>query len=154
MKTRLALTLLTVALGWAAPAASPQPAYPVVTPGQEFRFPHDHGAHPAYRTEWWYFTGWLAGPDGRPIGFQITFFRSRPEIDPANASVFATLICEAALPFTQHNTASVALAPNGDFIINDTLNPAPDECASPVLLIRSSGSGVWFAAGIPNLGGN
>ena len=72
----------------------------------------------------------------------------------ANASVFATLICEAALPFTQHNTASVALAPNGDFIINDTLNPAPDECASPVLLIRSSGSGVWFAAGIPNLGGN
>jgi len=72
----------------------------------------------------------------------------------ANASVFATLICEAALPFTQHNTASVALARNGDFIINDTLDPAPDECASPVLLIRSSGSGVWFAAGIPNLGGN
>ena len=72
----------------------------------------------------------------------------------ANASVFATLICEAAQPFTPHNTASVALAPNGDFVINDTLDPAPDECASPVLLIRSSGSGVWFAAGIPNLGGN
>src|SRR5829696_3609205 len=89
MKTRLALALLTIALGWAAPAASPQPAYPVVTPGAEFRFPHDHGAHPDYRTEWWYFTGWLDAPDGRPIGFQITFFRSRPGIDPASSSAFA-----------------------------------------------------------------
>ena len=89
MKTRLALALLLLAIGWAAPAASPQPAYPVVTPGAEFRFPRDHGAHPAYRTEWWYFTGWLDAPDGRPIGFQITFFRSRPGIDPANPSAFA-----------------------------------------------------------------
>jgi predicted secreted hydrolase len=89
MKTRLALTLLTVAIGWAVPAASPQPANSVVTPGAEFRFPRDHGAHPAYRTEWWYFTGWLDSPDGRPIGFQITFFRSRPGIDPANPSAFA-----------------------------------------------------------------
>jgi predicted secreted hydrolase len=89
MMTRLALTLLTVAISWAVPAASPQPAYSVVTPGAEIRFPRDHGAHPAYRTEWWYFTGWLDSPDGRPIGFQITFFRSRPGIDPANPSAFA-----------------------------------------------------------------
>jgi predicted secreted hydrolase len=89
MKTRLALTLLVLASGWAAPAASPQPDYPIVMPGAEFRFPRDHGAHPAYRTEWWYFTGWLDAPDGRPIGFQITFFRSRPGIDPANPSAFA-----------------------------------------------------------------
>jgi predicted secreted hydrolase len=89
MRTRLALALLTVAAGWAAPAANPQPANPVVTPGAEFRFPRDHGAHPAYRTEWWYFTGWLDAPEGRPIGFQITFFRSRPSTDPANPSAFA-----------------------------------------------------------------
>jgi predicted secreted hydrolase len=89
MRTRLVLALFTFASGWAAPAANPQPAYPVVTPGAEFRFPRDHGAHPAYRTEWWYFTGWLDAPDGRPIGFQITFFRSRAGIDPANPSAFA-----------------------------------------------------------------
>jgi predicted secreted hydrolase len=89
MKTRVALALLLLAIGWAAPMASPQPAYPVVVPGAEFRFPRDHGAHPAYRTEWWYFTGWLEAADGRPIGFQITFFRSRPAIDPANPSAFA-----------------------------------------------------------------
>lgn len=71
----------------------------------------------------------------------------------ANASVFATLICEATMPFVQHNTGSVALDPDGDFTISDTLDPVPSECASPVLLIRSNGSGVWFAAGIPKLQG-
>jgi hypothetical protein len=72
----------------------------------------------------------------------------------ANQSVFATLICEAAAPFVERSTsaAGVALAPNGDFRIDDMLNPAPSECPSPVLLIRTSASGAWFAAGIPDLG--
>ena len=66
----------------------------------------------------------------------------------ANQSVMATLICEAAAPFTLMNTGLVALEPNGDFRINDVLTPAPGgECASPVLLIRNGG-GAWFAAGI------
>jgi hypothetical protein len=72
----------------------------------------------------------------------------------ANASVFATLVCEPAAPFVLHNSGSVALAPNGDFHIVDTLDPVPTECASPVLLIRASGSGAWFAAGIPKPGGD
>ena len=38
-------------------------------------FPRDHGAHPEYRTEWWYFTGILAAADGRRFGYQLTFFR-------------------------------------------------------------------------------
>jgi hypothetical protein len=66
----------------------------------------------------------------------------------ANQSVFATLICEAAAPFVEHNTTdSVPLEANGDFRIDDTLNTAPLDCPSPVLLIRNTG-GVWFAAGI------
>ena len=71
----------------------------------------------------------------------------------ANASVFATLICEAVAPFTEHSThgAGVALEPNGDFRIDDVLVPAPPaDCDSPVLLIRNSEPNpVWFAAGIP-----
>ena len=72
----------------------------------------------------------------------------------ANQHVFATLICEAAAPFVEHSTAlaGVALEPNGDFRIDDALTPTPGDCASPVLLIRSATSGVWFAAGIPKLG--
>jgi hypothetical protein len=70
----------------------------------------------------------------------------------ANQSVFATLICEAAAPFVEHNTTfSVPLEPNGDFRIDDTLDPVPADCPSPVLLIRNTG-GVWFAAGVPKLG--
>jgi hypothetical protein len=71
----------------------------------------------------------------------------------ANQRVFATLICEAAAPFVERSSdkAGVPLEPNGDFRIDDTLDPAPSACASPVLLIRNTG-GVWFAAGIPKLG--
>jgi hypothetical protein len=72
-----------------------------------------------------------------------------------NASVFATLICEAVAPFTEHSTngAGVALEPNGDFRIDDVLVPAPPaDCASPVLLIRvTAPGGPWFATGIPKL---
>jgi hypothetical protein len=70
----------------------------------------------------------------------------------AGQSVFATLICETAAPFTLHNTTltGVPLQQNGDFEIDDVLTPAPTECASPVLLIRNV-PGTWFAAGIPDL---
>jgi hypothetical protein len=69
----------------------------------------------------------------------------------ANASVFATLFC-ANDGNVQHssNLVGVPLEANGDFRIDDTLSPAPpNPCTSPVLLIRSAGSGSWFAAGIP-----
>jgi len=68
-----------------------------------------------------------------------------------NQSVFATLICDAVLPFVEHSTTSVPLDANGDFRIDDTLNSVPSDCTSPVLLIRNK-VGVWFAAGIPKFG--
>jgi predicted secreted hydrolase len=72
--------------------------FPAVVP-RTLVFPRDHGAHPAFRTEWWYLTGWLDGARG-PLGFQVTFFRSRTGIDPANPSAFAArqlIIAHAAL---------------------------------------------------------
>ena len=44
-------------------------------PGWRYEFPRDHGNHPAFKTEWWYFTGSLAAKDGRAFGYQLTFFR-------------------------------------------------------------------------------
>jgi predicted secreted hydrolase len=41
-----------------------------------FEFPGDHGPHPEFRTEWWYFTGNVTADDGRELGYQLTFFRS------------------------------------------------------------------------------
>ena len=39
-------------------------------------FPDDHGPHPEYQTEWWYYTGNLRSADGERWGYQLTFFRS------------------------------------------------------------------------------
>ncbi len=38
-------------------------------------FPEDHGKHPEYRTEWWYFTGNVTDKQGNRYGYQLTFFR-------------------------------------------------------------------------------
>jgi predicted secreted hydrolase len=81
------LMLMLFALAVFANAAPP--TFAPVTPGRALQFPLDFGAHPDHRTEWWYVTGWLDGPDGKPLGFQVTFFRSRTEHDPANPSAFA-----------------------------------------------------------------
>ncbi|NIO72706.1 MAG: carotenoid 1,2-hydratase [Anaerolineae bacterium] len=45
-------------------------------------FPADHGPHPDYQTEWWYYTGNLETSDGRHFGYQLTFFR-RALVPPA-----------------------------------------------------------------------
>lgn len=54
-------------------------------------FPADHGPHPAFRTEWWYFTGNLETAGARHFGFELTFFRIAlaPEA-PASESAWAT----------------------------------------------------------------
>lgn len=65
------------------------PRFSQVVPGVTPAFPQDFGAHPDFRTEWWYVTGWLETPDKKPLGFQITFFRAATEIDRANPSRFA-----------------------------------------------------------------
>jgi predicted secreted hydrolase len=38
-------------------------------------FPADHGPHPEFRTEWWYYTGNVRSANGRAFGYQLTFFR-------------------------------------------------------------------------------
>lgn len=78
-----AVGLLGAVVITATPATSAPEGYPVVRPGRVFAFPSDHGAHPAFRTEWWYVTGSLRtiGAAPRPLGFQITFFRTTPRGD-------------------------------------------------------------------------
>ena len=88
-RTFLGLSMLP-ALAWADKVR-----YAEVVP-RPLVFPRDHGAHPDFRTEWWYVTGWLDGP----LGFQITFFRARPENESANPSTFTprqVLFAHAAL---------------------------------------------------------
>ena len=51
-------------------------AFARVTGPRPLEFPADHGAHPDYRTEWWYFTGNLTAANGAAYGFQLTLFRT------------------------------------------------------------------------------
>jgi predicted secreted hydrolase len=48
-----------------------------------FSFPADHGPHPEYKTEWWYFTGNLKTAGGRHFGYQLTLFRIGLTSEPA-----------------------------------------------------------------------
>jgi predicted secreted hydrolase len=68
-----------------------RPNYAPVVSGKLLSFPRDFGSHPQFRTEWWYVTGWLNTDRGEPLGFQITFFRTKPDVDAANPSAFAPL---------------------------------------------------------------
>jgi predicted secreted hydrolase len=68
----LSSSLLSVVPGLAAD--TPQ-EFRLATEGYRYAFPRDHGAHEEYRTEWWYYTGQLTAKNGRPFGYELTFFR-------------------------------------------------------------------------------
>jgi predicted secreted hydrolase len=65
-------SLLVVVPGLAADTTQ---EFRLATEGYRYAFPRDHGAHEDFRTEWWYYTGQLTTKDGRPFGYQLTFFR-------------------------------------------------------------------------------
>jgi predicted secreted hydrolase len=76
------------------------PTWDIVESGTVLRFPQDHGAHPGFRTEWWYVTGWLERDGAADAGFQITFFRSRtahPETNPSRFAPTQLVLAHAAL---------------------------------------------------------
>lgn len=50
-----------------------------------FVFPQDHGPHPEYAIEWWYYTGNLDSGERR-FGYQLTFFRSALTPEPPERS--------------------------------------------------------------------
>jgi predicted secreted hydrolase len=80
---------LVLVVSLAAGVAADQ-GFMVPRPGRVFRFPQDHGAHPNYKTEWWYYVGHLQAASGEHFGYQLTFFRvalRRP--DPKARSAWA-----------------------------------------------------------------
>jgi len=63
-------------------------------PGWRYEFPRDHGAHPDFKTEWWYYTGHLTAATGELFGYQLTFFRvgvRRPDPQARSAWSLHTL---------------------------------------------------------------
>lgn len=78
---RMLVGILMMAVWMPAQAAD---VWQAASPDRPVRLPADHASHPAYKTEWWYYTGHLTGEDGRRYGYELTFFRhgQRPKADP------------------------------------------------------------------------
>jgi len=96
--------LLLAYWAWMA-AAHPATVYAPVTAGKPLSFPTDYGSHPDFRTEWWYVTGWLTTAQGESLGFQITFFRTKPSVADDNPSSFSPrqiLIAHCAISDPKH----------------------------------------------------
>lgn len=102
----LSLSLgLCIGLGLSMPGAAGD--FASVVEGRPLVFPDDTGAHPDFRTEWWYITGWLTDEAGQERGFQVTFFRVGTGIGANNPSRFAPrqlILAHAAIadPATGH----------------------------------------------------
>ena len=81
---------LAAALGAATAAGEAEAAGEAgrVLPGYAYEFPRDHFAHPAFDSEWWYYTGNLFTAGGRHFGFELTFFRRAREIEAAEPSAW------------------------------------------------------------------
>jgi predicted secreted hydrolase len=71
---KIALVLVCIAASGGIGAAGDSGFLSVTGPCR-LEFPRDHGPHPGFRTEWWYWTGNLKSETGRRFGFQLTFFR-------------------------------------------------------------------------------
>ncbi|MCX6946669.1 MAG: carotenoid 1,2-hydratase [Verrucomicrobia bacterium] len=71
MKKLLPIFLLSLAASF---LQSAEPWTRALTPWS-WSFPRDHGAHPEFKTEWWYLTGNLDDEKGNPYGYELTFFR-------------------------------------------------------------------------------
>ena len=90
-----ALTVLIAFLAGPARAQAPtpgevfEPQYRLAVPGYEYAFPRDHGAHPDFKLEWWYYTGHLDAEDGRSFGYELTFFRIGMDRRAVNPSAWA-----------------------------------------------------------------
>ncbi len=50
---------------------------------RNFSFPADHGPHPDFQSEWWYFTGNVTNERDERFGFQFTIFRNALTPEPA-----------------------------------------------------------------------
>jgi predicted secreted hydrolase len=79
----IALIIALLSPFW-CPETCAQETWKQAVAPRAWSFPRDHGAHPEFRTEWWYFTGNLRDGAGNRYGYQLTFFRQGIRLKPAN----------------------------------------------------------------------
>ncbi|HXL73560.1 MAG TPA: carotenoid 1,2-hydratase, partial [bacterium] len=79
---------VSVVMGlWPSPVCADF-VYTQAKPNYRWKFPRDHGAHPSYKTEWWYYVGHLKDTQGKRYGFELAFFRVGLDGSVENSSAF------------------------------------------------------------------
>ena len=82
----------------------------------QWSFPRDHGAHEAFQTEWWYYTGHLFAETAQPFrdqplyGFQLTFFRRSDSPGQQSTNEY---LAHAALTDIRAGTTTFAVRAGG-----------------------------------------
>jgi predicted secreted hydrolase len=84
----LCLGVLVVTCSFWPSAVCADFVYAQVKPNYHWQFPTDHGAHPKYKTEWWYYVGHLKDTQGKRYGFELAFFRVGLDRGAENPSAF------------------------------------------------------------------
>jgi len=87
MKNSLRLVCASILACW-LPLSLSFAQFQTALPGYRYEFPRDYFDHPAYQTEWWYYTGNLRSADGRNFGFELTFFRQGVSRNPTAESAW------------------------------------------------------------------
>ena len=140
-----AVLAAAIAAAAGVPADTADPDAPVsqagrVVPGYAFRFPRDHFGHPAFESEWWYYTGNLFTASGRHFGFELTFFRRARDlagrIDAAQPSAW-----DLDQVYLAHFT--IADTDNQRFVIHERLNRAGPGIAGADAEARRVWNGNW-----------
>ena len=91
--------------------STPKPTvFEMALPNYAYQFPKDHGVHPTYKTEWWYYTGHLTAENKQSYGYELTFFRTAT-VPPSTAlptltawSPKAFVLAHFALTNVEQNT--------------------------------------------------
>ncbi|MBL8020301.1 MAG: hypothetical protein JNM27_11595 [Leptospirales bacterium] len=76
------ICLLLAFTSWADP-----PGFRRASEKRRLTFPGDHRPHTGFKTEWWYYTGFLTDAEGQRYGFQFTVFKieQRPNLSGSNS---------------------------------------------------------------------
>ncbi|WP_192035598.1 lipocalin-like domain-containing protein [Halomonas sp. YLGW01] len=116
-------------------------------PGRGLRFPEDHGAHPAFRTEWWYLTANLRDEHGQALGVQWTLFRQAlapPAVREETREEASTTIATNPWASSQLWMAHAAVSRGPRHVVAERLaSGAPEGLAGPAG-VRAEPFSAWI----------
>lgn len=112
--------------------------YQLALPGYKFAFPRDHGAHPQYSTEWWYYTGHLRAKNGRRFGYQLTWFRQAltPQLKGRSSKWATRDVVFAHFALTDET--------NGKFYFTDRISRSAAGIAGTTVASSTRNARVWL----------